>query len=280
MHVNLNSRIFFSVTCRSEIVIAYGALYDHSSKRPKITQFFAGKAPPADGKAAPPPMAGGADGKAGAPNPPASKAVPAVPPPVAAPTPKAGSTDDATAVPKAVAAPKAAAAPKAIAATTAVPKAVAATATPKASSNLPGMQFVAEVSDPPVKLMLGGDGILALQSMSQENRKLKKMSILLSNVSGKLVRSAGGAVPPNSIRYSVQLNSPCVDHLTSEASTVKDLCKKFGINEIHGYQPFPTGIPQKLVETSDLWILHHQTICCFLVLNPAKSVLVTFIYLL
>ena len=141
---------FFSVTCRSEIVIAYEALYDHSSKRPKITQFFAGKAPPADGKAAPPPMAGGADGKAGAPNPPASKAVPAVPPPVAAPTPKAGSTDDATAVPKAVAAPKAAAAPKAIAATTAVPKAVAATATPKASSNLPGMQFVAEVSDPPV----------------------------------------------------------------------------------------------------------------------------------
>lgn len=84
---------FFSVTCRSEIVIAYGALYDHSSKRPRITQFFAGKAPPADGKAAPPPMAGGADGKAGAPNPPASKAVPAVPPPVAAPTPKAGSTD-------------------------------------------------------------------------------------------------------------------------------------------------------------------------------------------
>lgn len=196
------------------------------------------------------------------PKPPASKAVPAVPPPVAAPTPKAGSTD-ATAVPKAVAAPKAAAAPKAIAATTAVPKAVAATATPKASSNLPAMQFVAELSDPPVKLMLGGDGILALQSMSLENRKLKKMSILLSNVNGKLVRSAGGAVPPNSIRYSVQLNSPCVDHLTSEASTVKDLCKKFGINEIHGYQPFPTGIPQKLVETSDLWILHHQTICCF-----------------
>ena len=66
VHVNLNSRMFFSVTCRTEIVIAYGSLYDHSSKRPKITQFFAGKAPPADGKAAPP------AGKAGAPTPAAS----------------------------------------------------------------------------------------------------------------------------------------------------------------------------------------------------------------
>ena len=188
--------IFFSVTCRSEIVIAYGALYDHSAKRPKITQFFnAGKAPPADGKAAPPPKAGGSDGKAGEPqkDPAASKAVPAVPRPGAAPTPKAGSAD-ATAV------PKAAAAPKAVAATTAtvVPKAVAATATPKAKINLAAMQRVAEVSEPPMKVMIGPDEPdgLSLQSMALENRKLKKMTVLMANVAGKLVRSSGGAVPP------------------------------------------------------------------------------------
>ena len=139
--------------------------------------------------------------------------MPSVPPPAdAAPPPKA-----AAAAPKAVAVadPKAEAAPKALAA-----KAVAV---PKAASNLSGMQFVAEVSDPPVKLMLGGDGILSLQSMCQENRKLKKMSVLLSNVSGKLIRSSGGAVPPNSIRYSVQVNSPCVDHMSGEVTTVKEL---------------------------------------------------------
>ena len=257
-----------SATCRSEIVIAYGALYDHSSKRPKITQFFnAGKAPPADGNAAPP-KAGVPQTAAAVPAVPAvpagGKAVPALPPPVAAPTPKATA---ATAIPKAKAATTAMAIPKAKAATE-TPKATtetpkAATATPKAATEPSGiLQFVAEISDPPVKLMLDGNGVLALQSMSTENRKLKKLSVLMENVTGKLVRSAGGAVPPNSIRYSVQVNSTCVEHNTGEVTTLKDLCKKHSVNEIHGYQPFPTGIPQKLVETSDLWSLH-QTIFCF-----------------
>ena len=39
---------------------------------------------------------------------------------------------------------------------------------------------------------------------------------------------------------------------------VRDLVKKLGVNEVHGYQPFPSGIPQKLVETSDLRFLHRR----------------------
>ena len=82
--------------------------------------------------------------------------------------------------------------------------------------------------------MIGPDG-LSLVSSAAENRKLKKFSILMKNVTGKLVRSSGGAVPPpNSIRYKVQLNLFFLEHMTNEVMLVKDLVKKLGINEIHG----------------------------------------------
>ena len=234
----------FLVACRSEILVAYGPLYDHSPKRPRITEFFGKPAPP-DGPDAGP---SGPDApKPPAPKPPKEEA-PA--PPEQVPKPK----PDPLPKPKPDPTPKPKPDPK--------PK-----PQPQPSKlNLAELTMVCEISDPPVKLMIGPDG-LSLVSMATENRKLKKFTILMNNVTGKLVRSTGNAVPPNSIPYKVQLNSFCVEHITNEAMMVKDLVKKLGVNEVHGYQPFPSGIPQKLVETSDLRFLHQQQLLFFSVPN-------------
>ena len=241
-------------TCRSEILIAYGALYDHSSKRPRITQFFGSPDPKAagqnpaggDGKPAPRPPAvpkPPAPGADGGPQPPVPGPVPD--PSTPAPNvPKLG-------VPKPPSAPPSQPQPP-------VPK-PPVPKPPAPKPNLPEMQMVCELSDPPVKLMIGPDG-LSLVSMATENRKLKKNAILMSNVTGKLVRSTGNAVPPNSIRYAVQANTLCVEHITNEVMIVKELAKKLQVSEIHGYKPFPTGMPQKLVETSDLRFLYFYSV--------------------
>ena len=99
-----------------------------------------------------------------------------------------------------------------------------------------------------MKLMLTSDGGLQIISMDAEaNKKLKKLTILKWVNQGQLVKSSNR--PPKSIPYDVTLTSFAYDFAAKSISTVKELIKKHGVTEVHGYESFPAGAPTKLVKS-------------------------------
>ena len=108
--------------------------------------------------------------------------------------------------------------------------------------------MLCEVADPPLKVMLGGttaNPYMSVVSLAAENKKLKKMTVLMWLPGGKMIRSAN--IPENGLKYEVSLTSTvfCFDSKT--LTTMKELIKKVGVAEVHGYQSFAASSPSKLV---------------------------------
>ena len=99
------------------------------------------------------------------------------------------------------------------------------------------------LEDPLMKPMLASDGGLQIVSLDAEaSRKLKKSTILKWVNQGQLVKS--NTKPPKSIPYDVTLTSFAYDFAAKSISTVKELIKKYGVKEVHGYEPFPAKSPE------------------------------------
>lgn len=195
-------------------MVSYGVHYDHgTNKKARISDFF------------------NANPKLPEPSPPPQPAPPVpVPKPVEPPVPQ----------PPVPQPPKPELPPE-------KPKDPEPAPAPAKTTQGPDSILVATLSDPPVRLQLTG-GVLEILSLDPDsNKKLKKMTVLKWISSGQLVKTVNR--PAHSIPYDVCLNSHVWDYGDRTMCSLKELIRKHGVSEVHGYESFPAGAPSKLVKS-------------------------------
>ncbi|CAE7492898.1 unnamed protein product, partial [Symbiodinium sp. CCMP2592] len=122
-----------------------------------------------------------------------------------------------------------------------------------------GFVQVAELADPPVKLVIGpvdGNDTLCMVSNADSSRQVPKNIVMLWVGDGKLQKSQGEPTP-GSLVYpdSRTQKGMCLDFESKTFSTLKDLARKHNVSDILGFRSFPPGAPGDLAPDSTTWVM-------------------------